>query len=158
MRSLLLTVSVALILVGPAACGDDDDSGGDKPAQQESSQASGGGAPGSADTPEAAFASFHSALAEGDADAVCGALAPSAVKQTQAASVGGSCEDWVKEIASAYDDAAKAKLRAAKPRDVAIDGNKATIKYTAPVLGIPVTIEAEKSGSTWKLTKLSEGV
>lgn len=80
------------------------------------------------------------------------------MKQTEEASLGGSCEDWVEEIGGAYDDGAKAKVRAAKPGDIAIDGDKATIEHKAPVLGIPLTIEAEKSGSSWKLSKLSEGV
>ena len=156
-------VSLALVLVGAASCGDDDSSG-DEPAQdksspqKESSQADGGAAPESADTPEAAFEVFHGALADGDADTVCGTLAPSAVKQTEEASLGGSCEDWVKELTGAYDQASKEKLKAAKPTDVAIEGDKATIEYKAPILGIPLVIEAEKSGSDWKLSKLAEGV
>ncbi len=163
MSRWLVTVSLALVLVGAASCGGDDSSE-DEPAQkesspqQESSQANGSEAPESADTPEAAFELFHRGLAAGDADAVCGTLAPSAVKQTEEASLGGSCDDWVKELTGAYDQASKEKLRAAKPTDVTIEGDKATIEYKAPILDIPLAIEAEKSGSVWKLSKLAEGV
>ena len=93
---------------------------------------------------------------DADADAVCSTLAPSAVTQTEEASLGGSCEDWVEEIGGAYDDGAKAKVRAAKPGDIAIDGQgDDRAQGTSADL---LAIEAEKSGSSWKLSKLSEGV
>lgn len=165
-----------LILAGLAAgCGGDDDGDkADKPAQTTTGQAdtqptttdetepaettpetsAGGGG----EDPEGTFLAFQNALADGDADAVCGSLTPTAVKQAEEASIGGKCDTWVEEISKLYDPASKAKLKKTKVDSVAEKGDKATIKYVSPILNLPLEVELEKTGDAWKISKLAENV
>ena len=158
---LALLGAVASVAVGCGGDDDDTDTGATQTRTQpaetprtETTPPSDGGA----NDPEAAFLSFQSALADGDADRVCASLTPTATKQVEEASIGGSCEKWVKEIAGAYDEGSKAKLRKTKVDDVSASGSKATVKYTSPILNLPLEVELEKSGSTWRISKLGENV
>ena len=165
-----LALIAAVLALVAAGCGGDDDGGDDtQPAQttqtQEQPATTGtepdrtdSAPPADAKDPEGAFLAFQSALADGDADAVCGSLAPSAIKQVEEASIGGTCEKWVAELSGVYDPGTEAKLRKTKVDDVEESGGRATVKYTSPILNIPLETELEKSGDGWRITKLSEGV
>jgi hypothetical protein len=171
----LLALLAVLALTGLAAgCGGDDE--GDDPAattEQPTTQQTepaatdepettvttpAASAGGEGEDPEGTFLAFQNALADGDADTVCGSLAPSAVKQAEEASLGGKCETWVEEISKLYDPASKTKLKKTKVSDVSEKGGKATIKYTSPILNIPLEVELEKTGGAWKISKLAENV
>jgi hypothetical protein len=154
-----------------AACGDDDD-GGDDAADTQTQQTEPAAPDGTETTettpdtsaqgdksdPEGAFLAFQTALADGDADEVCGSLTPSAIKQAEEASIGGKCDTWVEELSGAYDAGSKEKLKNTKVDSVEEKGNKATVKYTSPILNIPLEAEMEKDGDVWKISKLAEGV
>jgi hypothetical protein len=172
----LLALLAVLAIAGLAAgCGDDDggDAGSDKaetttqqtdtqpttteeaePAETTPETSAGGGG----EDPEGTFLAFQNALADGDADAVCGSLTPSGIKQVEAASIGGKCDTWVEEISKLYDPASKAKLRKTEVDSVAEKGDKATIKYVSPILNLPLEVEVEKDGDAWKISKLGENV
>jgi hypothetical protein len=153
----------ALALAGfTAACGDEDE-GGDRPGtttqQAETTvtmpetSAGGGG-----EDPESTFLAFQTALADGDADTVCGSLTPSAVEQVEEASIGGKCDTWVDEISKLYDASSKAKLKRTKVDSVDEKGDKATVKYESPILNLPLEAELEKDGDVWRISKLAENV
>ncbi|HEX8645343.1 MAG TPA: hypothetical protein VF715_00480 [Thermoleophilaceae bacterium] len=169
----LLALAVTLGLV--AGCGGDDEGGdtGDKgqaqteqtteQAQQPATETEPGTEtetepPADAKDPEGAFLAFQNALANGDKEAVCGMLTPSAVKQAEEASIGGKCDTWVEEISKLYDEASKQKLKSTEVDSVDEQGDKATVKYTSPILNLPLEAELEKSGEGWKISKLAENV
>lgn len=170
----LLALAATLVL---AACGGDDEGGdeGDKGQAQteqtteqaqppetqtetETETETESEPPADAKDPEGAFLAFQNALANGDKEAVCGALTPTAIKQVEEASIGGKCDTWVEEIAGVYDPGSKEKLKKTKVDSVDEQGDKATIKYTSPILNIPLEVELEKSGDAWKISKLGENV
>jgi hypothetical protein len=168
----LLALAATLAL---AACGGDDEGGdeGEKgqaqteqttertqppETQTQTEEQTESDPPANADDPEGAFLAFQNSLAEGDEEAVCGALTPTAIKQVEEASIGGKCDTWVEEIAGAYDPASKEKLKNTKVDSVDEQGDKATIKYTSPILNLPLEVELEKSGDAWKISKLGENV
>jgi hypothetical protein len=172
----LLALLCVLAIAGLAAgCGDDGDGGSGRAEQTTTEQGdtqptttTGETEPaettpetsagGEGEDPESTFLAFQNALADGDADAVCGALAPSAVKQAEEASIGGKCDTWVDEISKLYDPGSKAKLKTTKVDSVDENGDRATIKYTSPILDLPLEVELEKTGDAWKISKLAENV
>lgn len=179
MKRLLALLALALTLGLTAGCGSDDESGDTadkgqaqteqttKPAEQpkteteaerETETESESPSPADAKDPEGAFLAFQSALADGDQDAVCGSLTPSAIKQAEEASIGGKCDTWVDEISKLYDAASKQKLKNTEVDSVDEKGDKATVKYTSPILNLPLEAELEKSGDGWKISKLAENV
>ena len=89
---------------------------------------------------------------------MCGSLTPSAIKQVEEASIGGKCDTWVEEISKIYDAGSKDKLRKTKVDDVTESGETATVKYTSPILNLPLEAELEKSGDGWKISKLGENI
>ena len=167
-----LACLLALLALVAAGCGDDDEGGDDtQPAQTQTQpqqqpttttdtepEPADESPPADAKDPEGAFLAFQAALADGDKEAVCGALTPTAIKQVEEASIGGKCDTWVEEIAGAYDPASKEKLKNTKVDSVEEQGDKATIEYTSPILNLPLEVELEKSGDAWKISKLAEGV
>jgi hypothetical protein len=172
---LLALLALTATLVLAAGCGSDDDegdSGQAKTEQTTETQPPQTGAetetepetteesspPADAKDPEGAFLSFQNALADGDAGTVCGLLTPSAVKQAEEASIGGKCDTWVEELSGVYDPKSKEKVKNTKVDSVEEKGDKATIKYTSPILDLPLEVEMEKSGDGWKISKLAEGV
>lgn len=177
LRRLLALLALAATLGLAAGCGGDDN-GGDEgdggQAQTEQTQTQAqpqppetqtetepqaqAEPPADAKDPEGAFLAFQNALAAGDKDAVCGALTPTAVKQVEEASIGGKCDTWVEEISKLYDAASKEKLKKTKVDSVQEQGDKATVKYTSPILNLPLEAELEKSGDGWKISKLAENV
>jgi hypothetical protein len=173
-RRLLALLAVLALAGFAAACGDDDE-GGDQadtttqteqtetqPATTEETEPAETtpetSAGGEGDDPEGTFLAFQTALADGDADAVCGSLTPSAIKQAEEASIGGKCNTWVEELSGAYDPGSKEKLKKTKVDGVQEKGDKATLKYTSPILNLPLEVELEKEGDVWKISKLAEGV
>ena len=173
LRRLLALLAILALAGFAAACGDDDEGGdsGDTtvqtepapPPTDETEAADPDTEPADTPTadakdPESAFLSFQTALADGDADAVCGSLTPTAIKQVEEASIGGKCDTWVEELSNVYDPGSEAKLRKTKVDDVVEKGDKATVKYTSPILNLPLEAELEKDGDVWKISKLAEAV
>ena len=172
-RRLLALLAVLALAGFATACGDDDDDGGDsagttqtqqtetQPAtttdetEETTPETSAGG---EGEDPESTFLAFQTALADGDADTVCGSLTPSAIKQVEEASIGGKCDTWVDEISKLYDAGSKAKLKKTEVDKVEEKGDKATVKYTSPILNLPLEAELEKDGDVWKISKLAENV
>lgn len=169
----MLALAALIATLGLAACGGDDEGGGEgatgqaqteqtteqaQPPETQTETETESEPPADAKDPEGAFLAFQNALAEGDKEAVCGALTPSGIKQVEEASIGGTCETWVEEIAGAYDPASKEKLKKTKVDSVDEQGDRATIKYTSPILNLPLEVELEKSGDAWKISKLGENV
>ena len=99
---------------------------------------------------------LNTALADGDADTACGLLTDSATSQTEEASIGGTCEDWVEEINGVLDPDSKDKLRNTEVTDTAISGEEATVKYTSPVslAEIETEVQLVREDGAWKLSKL----
>ena len=160
-RIVLLVLVATLALSGCGGDGGDGngDGGGESPAQTESQTPAPAPAPSAAgDDPEAVFKAFQNALADGDAGTACGHLGPSAVRQVEEASIGGTCEDWVEELTGAYDEASQEKLRDTKVEDVIVSGDRATIKHIGPILEIPLEVELRRTDGSWRLSKLAEGV
>ena len=174
-RRLLALLAVLALAGFAAACGDDDEGGdsADTTTQQtetqpattatepetettETTPESSAGAEG--EDPESTFLAFQTALADGDADTVCGSLTPTAIKQVEEASIGGKCDTWVDEISKLYDAGSKEKLKKTKVDSVDEKGDKATVKYTSPILNLPLEAELEKDGESWKISKLAENV
>ena len=167
LRRLLALLALVATLGLATGCGGDDEGGGDADKGQAETEPRGPdttetepepAGDGGAKDPESAFLAFQNALADGDKEKVCGSLTPSAIKQVEEASIGGKCDTWVEEISGVYDPGSKEKLRKTKVDDVAESGNKATIKYTSPILNLPLEVELEKSGESWKISKLGENV
>jgi hypothetical protein len=161
-RNMLLVLAVATLGLTTGCGGGKEDKGGDKAAKNPGQAQPGETAParpsaGKKD-PAAVFKEFQTALADGDAASACSLLAPSGTRQVEAASIGGSCEKWVEELNRTYDAGSKEKIRKTKVRDVAIRGDKATIKYTAPILNIPGDVQLQRSNGVWRLSKLFEAV
>jgi hypothetical protein len=140
----------ALAVLVLAACGDDN---GTTDAQPTTAEAPEGGS----DDPAVVFQEFQTALADGDTGKACGLLAPSAIKQTEKASIGGACETWVDEVSGAYDKATRDELRATRIEDTKVTGDNATVEYIA-FSDVPLTVELQRSGDTWKISKLAEAV
>lgn len=174
-KRLLALLSVLATLGLAAGCGSDDEGGdgGDKEqaqteqtteaqpppkAETETEPETESEPPADAKDPEGAFLAFQAALADGDEEAVCGSLTPSAVEQVEEASIGGKCDTWVEEISGPYDAGIKEKLKNTKVDSVDEQGDKATVKYTSPILNLPLEAQLEKSGDGWKISKLAEGV
>ena len=172
-RRLLALLAILALAGFAAACGDDDEGGdsADTTTQQtetqpattgtetettETAPESSAGAEG--EDPESTFLAFQNALADGDADTVCASLTPSAIKQVEEASIGGKCDTWVDELSGVYDAKSKEKLKNTKVDSVDEKGDKATLKYTSPILNLPLEVELEKDGESWKISKLAEGV
>jgi hypothetical protein len=135
-----------------AACGSDDEpetttgaAGSDEPAASVGSDAA----------PTAVFTSFQSSLANGDAEAACAALAPSAIEQAEAASIGGTCKTWVSEVAGTLDPGSKEGLEATVVKDEKIKGEAATLTYTDPILDLPIEVELENIDGSWLISKLA---
>ena len=172
LKRLLALLALVATLAFAAGCGDDEDEGDTaqttteqaQPADQPTTETetepktTESDPPADAKDPKGAFLAFQNALADGDAEAVCGAMAPSAVKQAEEASIGGKCDTWVKELTGVYDPASKEKVRNTKVDKVEEKGDRATISYTSPILDLPLEVELVKSGDTWKISKLNEGV
>lgn len=171
LRQLLALLAILALTGFAAACGDDDDNGGDQADTTQTQQTETEpatttdettppetSAGGEGEDPESAFLAFQTALADGDADTVCGSLTPSAIKQVEEASIGGKCDTWVKELSGVYDASSKEKLKNTKVDSVDEKGDKATLKYTSPILNLPLEVELEKDGDVWKISKLAEGV
>jgi hypothetical protein len=170
-RRLLALLAILALAGFAAACGDDDE-GDEKAATttqpeqteiqvtttDETTPETSAGGGGGGDDPEGTFLAFQTALADGDADAVCGALAPSAIEQVEEASIGGKCDTWVEEISKLYDAGSKAKLKGTKVDDVQEKGDRATLEYTSPILNLPLEVELEKDGDAWRISKLAENV
>lgn len=169
LKRLLALLALTAILGLAAGCGDDEE--GDtgqaqteqtqeqtQPPETQTGAQTESEPPADAKDPEEAFLAFQNALADGDEEAVCRALAPSAIKQVEEASIGGKCDTWVEEIAGAYDAASKEKLKDTKVDSVDEQGDRATIKYTSPILNLPLEVELEQSGDAWKISKLGENV
>lgn len=176
LRRLAALLALAVTLALAAGCGSDDEGGdsgekGQAQTGQTTEQAqqpattntdteprTEADPPADAKDPEGAFLAFQTALANGDTAAVCGALTPSAVKQVEEASIGGECDTWVEEISKLYDEASKQKLKRTEVDSVDEQGDEATVKYTSPILNLPLEAELEKSGDSWKISKLAENV
>ena len=174
-RRLLALLAILALAGFAAACGDDD--GGDSAdtttqqteappattgteteAEPETDTAPESSAGAEGEDPESTFLAFQNALADGDADTVCGSLTPSAIKQVEEASIGGKCDTWVDEISKLYDAGSKEKLKKTKVDSVEEKRDKATVKYTSPILNLPLEAELEKDGESWKISKLAENV
>jgi hypothetical protein len=155
---------VAMATLGlTAGCGSGEkDKGGDKaatkPAQAQPGQTAPARPSAGKKEPAAVFKEFQTALADGDAAHACSLLSPSGTRQVEAASTGGSCKKWVEELNRSYDAGSKERLRKTTVRDVAVTGDKATIKYQAPILNIPGVVQLQRSNGVWRLSKLFEGV
>ena len=174
LRHLLALLAITALAGFGAACGDDDEDGGDQAntttQQTETQPATTGTEPqttettpetsagGEGDDPESTFLAFQTALADGDADTVCGSLTPTAIKQAEEASIGGKCDTWVDELSGVYDASSKEKLKRTKVDSVDEKGDRATLKYKSPILNLPLEVELEKDGDVWKISKLAEGV
>ena len=173
LRRLLAPLALTAALTLAAGCGSDDEGGdktdkGEAQTEQTREQAQApkteteteaeSSPPADAKDPEGAFLAFQIALADGNKDAVCGALTPTAVKQAEEASIGGKCDTWVEEISKLYDAGSKEKLKKTKVDSVDEQGEKATVKYTSPILNLPLEAELEKSGEGWKISRLAENV
>jgi len=141
----ILLAALALL----AACGDEDAETTSGAVESDDSALD------SDATPTEVFTSFQGALASGDAEAACAALAPSAIEQVEAASIGGTCDDWVAEIASILDPASQANLDATKVEDEKIDGTDAVLAYTDPIVEIPLEVELIELDGSWLISKLS---
>lgn len=165
-RKALLAVATAAVGLAVGCGGDDDEDGGGAGAgdtaqttqQQAEPQATETEAAPAADLddPAAVLQALNTALADGDADTACGLLTESATKQTEEASIGGSCEDWVEEITGVLDPESKDKMRNTTVTDTEISGEQATVTYISPVALAEIETEVElvQEDGAWKISKL----
>ena len=149
---LLLLACIVAALALLAGCGDDggSDDGGGSEGPSVSADA----------TPTEVYQGFTAALAAGAADTACSLLSPAGIKQVEQASIGGTCEDWVNEVASilAQTPAYKKSMENAQVIDEQIQGETATLEVQDPVLDLPLEVELEQIDGAWKLSKLSSFV
>ena len=150
-RLLTLSVCLLALLALIAGCGDDEKSGGGGEGGDSTELASDA-------TPTEVYEEFQAAVAGGDADTACGLLAPSALKQVEQASIGGTCDDWDGEVESVLTPAYKNSMENARVTNERIQGESATLEVQDPVLDLPLEVELEQVDGSWKLSKLSSFV
>lgn len=152
-RLLVLSATILASLALLAGCGDEEES--------DSGGGGGGGetpAVSSDATPSEVYQEFSAALAAGDADTACPLLSPDGLKQVEAASIGGTCEDWVSEIDGVLTPEFRDALENAQVKSEKIQGDSATLKVKDPVLNLPLDVELDQIDGAWKLSKLSSFV
>jgi ketosteroid isomerase-like protein len=155
---LLTLITVLVLAVGAAACGSDDDGNGGSAAADSattdagSNSGNGGQATGGSDEQqvEALFADMKKAIANGDADEVCGLMGEQA--QAQVASTDPQGGDCKKVFTRLFKSNTVAEDLNPAFKSVQVSGDRAIVKAT-PSKGDKTPQEASfvKEGDEWKV-------
>jgi hypothetical protein len=160
LRVLFGVVFVSLLIAGCGGDSDDEDGGGPdrSPAastteQQTSGEQGSSGEQESGDEAASVWLETLKATISGDGEAACpnytGESRRSLIEQARAS----SCEEAVEKVAELFGEDERAAIEDIEIDDVSIEGDQATVRYTAPEILEPVGADGEahlrRTGGRW---------